>query len=162
TAMEPPVSFKADSLREEKVKVLQSIKPMNRQDVNIFTVRGQYGSGKMDGKIVPAYLNEPGVSSRSKVETYVAVEFYIENWRWAGVPFYLRTGKRLTRQLTEIAIHFKRTPHTIFSLTQKDKIQPNIVVLQIQPVEGISVSFGAKKPSNEMDIGTVMMNFSYQ
>jgi glucose-6-phosphate 1-dehydrogenase len=162
TAMEPPVSFNADALRAEKVKVLQSIKPMNRQAVSALTVRGQYGAGKIAGQFAPAYRDEPGVSKQSLVETYAAVEFHIENWRWAGVPFYLRTGKRLSRQLTEIAIHFKPTPHTIFSKLPKEKIQSNIVVLQIQPIEGISVSFGAKRPSNEMDIGVVMMSFSYQ
>lgn len=162
TAMEPPISFEADAVREEKVQVLRSIHPMSPDEVGRRTVRAQYSRGTIDGNPVPAYREEPGVASDSPIETYAAVHFQIANWRWSGTPFYLRTGKRLARPLTEIAVHLKRTPQALFARTPDDLIEPNVIVLKLQPQEGITVSFGAKKPGIEMHTGTVHMDFSYQ
>jgi glucose-6-phosphate 1-dehydrogenase len=161
TAMEPPVAFDADSVREQKVQVFRSIRPMSVDDVARFTVRGQYGSGVIDGKRVPGYRQEPGVNPNSTTETYAAVEFQIENWRWAGVPFYIRTGKRLRRNLTEIRVHLKPTPQALFASTSS-AIGPNVITISIQPDEGISIAFGAKRPGTEMRTVTVQANFSYQ
>jgi glucose-6-phosphate 1-dehydrogenase len=162
TAMEPPVAFDADSVREEKVQVWRSIHRMTPVEMAERTVRGQYGPGEVDGERVPSYREEKGVAKDSSTETYVAIEFCVENWRWAGVPFYLRTGKRLSRPLTEIAVHLKRTPQALFSRTPNDRIEPNVIVLRIQPDEGITVTFGAKRPGTEMRTGTVHMDFCYQ
>jgi glucose-6-phosphate 1-dehydrogenase len=162
TAMEPPVEFDADAVRDEKMRVLRSIHPMTPKEVGERTVRGQYGAGEIDGQRVPAYRDEPGVAPESSAETYAAVEFRVDNWRWSGVPFYVRTGKRLARSITEIAVHFKRTPQALFARTPEDHIEPNVIVLRIQPDEGIIVSFGAKLPGAEMHTGTVRMDFCYQ
>jgi glucose-6-phosphate 1-dehydrogenase len=162
TAMEPPVAFDADSVREEKVQVLRSIRRLKPDEVAARTVRGQYGPGEIDGQAVNAYRDEAGVAANSRTETYVAIEFTISNWRWAGVPFYVRTGKCLTRPLTEIAIHLKRTPQALFARTPDDQIEPNVIVLRIQPNEGITVAFGAKQPGFEMETRTVHMDFCYQ
>jgi glucose-6-phosphate 1-dehydrogenase len=162
TAMEPPVAFDADSVREQKVQVLRSIHPMSPEEVRNQTVRGQYGAGTADGQAVPGYREESGVAKDSTTETYVALEFYINNWRWADVPFYIRSGKRLRQRMTEIAIHLKRTPQALFSRTPEDRIEPNVIVLCIQPDEGITVTFGAKRPGPEMHTGTVHMDFSYR
>jgi len=162
TAMEPPVAFDADSVREEKIQVWRSIHRMTAAEVAERTVRGQYGPGEIDGEPVPGYRDEKRVAADSSTETYVAIEFRIENWRWAGVPFYVRTGKRLALPLTEIAVHLKRTPQALFSRTPDDRIEPNVIVLRIQPDEGITVTFGAKHPGTEMRTGTVHMDFCYQ
>lgn len=162
TAMEPPVAFDANSVREEKVQVLRSIRRMTPEEVKERTVRGQYGPGTIDGEPVPGYREEPGVAQDSKTETYVAVQFCVSNWRWADVPFYLRAGKRLSRPYTEIAVHLKPTPQALFAKTPKDQIEPNVIALRIQPEEGISVTFGAKRPGVEMHTGTVQMDFCYQ
>ncbi|HEY3130997.1 MAG TPA: glucose-6-phosphate dehydrogenase [Acidobacteriota bacterium] len=162
TAMEPPVAFDADSVREEKVQVLRSIHPMTSEEVAEQTVRGQYGAGEIDGSRVPAYRDEQGVPRDSGTETYAAVQFRIQNWRWADVPFYLRTGKRLARPITEIAVHLKRTPQALFARTPHDRIEPNVIVLRIQPDEGITITFGAKRPGTEMHTAMVHMDFSYQ
>jgi len=162
TAMEPPVAFDADSVREEKVQVLRSIRRLKPEEVAERTVRGQYGPGESGGKKVAGYREEQGVKQGSTIETYAAVEFRISNWRWSGVPFYVRTGKRLGRDLTEIAVHFKRTPQALFARTPKEEIDPNIVALRIQPNEGITVTFGAKRPGFEMRTSTVHMDFCYQ
>ena len=162
TAMEPPVAFDADSVREEKVQVLRSIPPLQPTEVARRTVRGQYGPGEIDGESLKTYREESGVAQASLTETYVAVEFGIANWRWAGVPFYVRTGKRLARQLTEIAVHLKRTPQALFARTPHDQIEPNTIVLRIQPNEGITVTIGAKRPGSEMHTSTVHMDFCYQ
>ncbi|HKV37653.1 MAG TPA: glucose-6-phosphate dehydrogenase, partial [Blastocatellia bacterium] len=162
TAMEPPVAFDANSVREEKVQVLRSIHPMSPDEVAERTVRGQYGPGKSDNSPAPGYREEKGVKKDSMTETFTAVEFRINNWRWADVPFYVRTGKRLAKPLTEIAVHLKRTPQALFSRTPDERIEPNVIVLRIQPVEGITVTFGAKRPGAEMHTGTVHMDFSYQ
>ena len=161
TAMEPPVAFDADSVREQKVQVFRSIRPMSAEDVARFTVRGQYGSGVIDGKRVPGYRQEPDVNPNSTAETYAAVKFHIENWRWAGVPFYIRTGKHLARNLTEIRVHLKPTPQALFANTSS-VIAPNVITISIQPDEGISIAFDAKRPGTHMRTVTVQANFSYQ
>jgi len=161
TAMEPPVAFDADTVRTQKVQVLRAIQPMTKEQVAQFTVRGQYGPGTIDGKPVPGYREEPNVHPDSQTETYVAVEFHVDNWRWAGVPFYVRAGKRLAKSLTEVAIHFKPTPQALFSRNPND-VHRNVISLRIQPNEGIALSFGAKKPGQEMRAIGVDMNFSYK
>jgi glucose-6-phosphate 1-dehydrogenase len=162
TAMEPPIAFDADSVREQKVQVLRSIRPMTADEVAKRTVRGQYGPGEIGGKKVPGYGQEPNVNSNSATETYAAVEFYVDNWRWAGVPFYIRTGKRLPRQLSEIRVHLKRTPQALFASTPYEQLGPNVITLRIQPNEGISIAFDAKRPGNQMRTLTVDANFSYE
>jgi glucose-6-phosphate 1-dehydrogenase len=157
-AVEPPASFDATAVRNEKLKVLQSIRPFNLEMVAQWVVRGQYSPGKVGDKALPGYREEHGVNPNSRTETFVAMRLLIDNWRWAGVPFYLRTGKRLAKRTTEIMIQFKRAPHIVF---RERDVQPNCLILNIQPDEGISVSFGAKKPGTEMNIGNVEMNFSY-
>jgi len=158
-AVEPPASFDATAVRNEKLKVLQSIRPFDLGMVAQSVVRGQYAAGILDGKPVPGYRSEPGVSPTSRTETFVAMQVLIDNWRWAGVPFYLRTGKRMAKRTTEIVIQFKRAPHIVF---RERDVEANRLVLNIQPDEGISVSFGAKKPGPDMNIGNVTMNFSYR
>jgi len=160
TAMEPPVAFDADSVREQKVQVLRAIRPMSKAEVAKFTVRGQYGPGTIDGKTLPGYRQEPGVRPNSNTETYAAVEFHVDNWRWAGVPFYVRAGKRLAKPLTEVAVHFKRTPQALFSRNPED-VHHNVIALRIQPNEGIALSFGAKQPGQQMRAIRVDMDFSY-
>jgi glucose-6-phosphate 1-dehydrogenase len=162
TAMEPPIAFDADSVREQKVQVLRSIRPMTVDEVAKRTVRGQYGPGEIGGKKVPGYRQEPNVNGNSATETYAAVEFYVDNWRWAGVPFYIRTGKRLRRQLSEVRVHLKRTPQALFASTPHEQLGPNVITLRIQPNEGISIAFDAKRPGNQMRTLTVDANFSYE
>ena len=157
-AVEPPATFDATSVRNEKLKVLQSIRPFDLGMVAKSVVRGQYAQGQLGGKQVPGYREEPGVDANSRTETFVAMRVLIDNWRWAGVPFYLRTGKRLAKRTTEIVIQFRRAPHIVF---RGREAAPNRLVLNIQPEEGISVSFGAKRPGTEMSIGNVTMNFNY-
>ncbi len=158
-ALEPPAAFDATAVRNEKIKVLQSIRPFTAETVAKSVVRGQYGAGEMGGKRMPGYREEAGVNPHSRTETFVAVKLAIDNWRWADVPFYLRTGKRLAKRSTEIVIQFKRAPHMVF---RGRDIEPNRLVLNIQPDEGISISFGAKRPGTEMKIGTVTMDFCYR
>jgi glucose-6-phosphate 1-dehydrogenase len=160
--MEPPIAFDADALREQKVQVFRSIHPMNKDEVARRTVRGQYGPGEINGQPAPGYREEPGVKSNSSTETYVALELHVENWRWAGVPFYVRTGKRLAREFTEIRVHFKRTPQALFALTPDEQVEPNVVVISIQPDEGIALQFGAKRPGDQMQVVPVKANFSYR
>ena len=158
-AVEPPASFDATAVRNEKLKILQSIRPYNLEMVAQSVVRGQYAPGSANGNKLAGYRDEPGVNPKSRTETFVAMRVLIDNWRWAGVPFYLRTGKRLAKRTTEIMIQFRCAPHLVF----RDRdIEPNRLVLNIQPDEGISVSFGAKRPGTEMSIGNVTMNFSYR
>ncbi|HYA97563.1 MAG TPA: glucose-6-phosphate dehydrogenase, partial [Methylomirabilota bacterium] len=159
TAIEPPATFEANAVRNEKIKVLQSIRPFNLEMVAQSVVRGQYAAGRIDGQAVPGYRQEPGVSPHSRTETFVAAQFLVDNWRWAGVPFYVRTGKRLAKRSTEIVIQFRRAPHVVF---RGRDVEPNRLVLNIQPDEGISISFGAKQPGTEMRIGNVTMNFCYR
>jgi glucose-6-phosphate 1-dehydrogenase len=160
--MEPPVGFDADSVREQKAQVLRSIRPMSLEQVSERTVRGQYGPGMIGGQPVRGYREEPGVDPHSVTETYAAVEFYVDNWRWAGVPFYLRTGKRLARSMTEIAIHFKRTPQALFAQTPDEQIEANVITMSIQPNEGIAITFGAKRPGTQMRTIMVQADFSYE
>lgn len=159
-AMEPPVSFQADAVRAEKVKVWKAISTIHPAD----TVRGQYGPGTVDGKTVPGYRQEDRVHPRSQTETYAALRLEIENWRWAGVPFYIRAGKRLPKRVTEITIQFKQPPMLLFKggeCHDSSAIKPNLISMRIQPDEGISLRFGAKLPGPSMDISPVQMNFSY-
>ncbi|HEX8880851.1 MAG TPA: glucose-6-phosphate dehydrogenase [Candidatus Acidoferrum sp.] len=158
-AVEPPAAFDATAVRNEKLKVLQSIRPFNLEMVAQSVVRGQYAPGKLGDKPVAGYREEPGVNPASKTETFVAGRLLIDNWRWAGVPFYLRTGKRLGKRSTEIMIQFHCAPHIVF---REREVEPNRLVLNIQPDEGISISFGAKRPGTEMSIGNVTMDFSYR
>jgi glucose-6-phosphate 1-dehydrogenase len=162
TAMEPPVAFDADSVREEKVQVLRSIRRLKPEQAAERTVRAQYGPGEVEGEKIEGYKDEKGVAPSSLTETFAAVDFMISNWRWSGVPFYVRTGKALARNVTEIAVHLKRTPQALFARTPDDEIDPNVIVLRLQPNEGISVNFGAKRPGLEMRTSTVHMDFCYQ
>jgi glucose-6-phosphate 1-dehydrogenase len=161
TAMEPPASFSADAVRDEQAKVLNAIQPLSSEDVLHQTVRGQYGEGIVCKEKVQAYRAEPGVSPDSKTETFVAMKLNIDNWRWAGVPFYLRTGKRLAKRHTEIAIQFKRAPFQLFRQTPVHKLQTNRLVIQIQPDEGMALGFGAKIPGPQLRLGSVEMSFEY-
>jgi glucose-6-phosphate 1-dehydrogenase len=162
TAMEPPVSFDADVVRDEQAKILKAIQLMTPEDVLVRTVRGQYGEGLNGNQRTAAYRAEPLVSPTSNTETFVAMKLYIDNWRWADVPFYLRTGKRLPKRVTEITIQFKRAPFLLFRDTSVDKLTPNRLVLHLQPDEGISLSFGAKIPGPIVRLGGVNMNFNYK
>src|SRR5438132_222855 len=161
TAMESPVSFQADAVRDEQAKVLHSLLHLNSEDVLQRSVRGQYGEGMLGGERVPGYRSESGVAPESRTETFVAMKLNIDNWRWAGVPFYLRTGKRLAQRHTEIAIQFKRMPFELFRNAPFHKLHTNTLVIQIQPVEGISLSFGAKIPGPLLRVGSVDMSFEY-
>ncbi|HYF65282.1 MAG TPA: glucose-6-phosphate dehydrogenase [Herpetosiphonaceae bacterium] len=160
TAMEPPVRFDAESVRGEKVKVLHAIHPLRGAEVDANTLRAQYGHGTINGEDVPGYLQEKGVNPESRTPTFVGLRFEIENWRWAGVPFYLRTGKRLAKRVTEIAIQFKMPPLLLFPEI-RDDIQPNVLALRIQPNEGITLRFSAKQPGQRMTIHPVNMDFRY-
>ena len=161
-AMEPPISFGADGVRDEKVRLLRSIRPFDINKWEDFWVRGQYGPGLIDGKAIKCYLEEEGVSPNSKTETFVAAKLFIDNWRWQGVPFYLRTGKRLAVQNTEIAITFKKVPYSMFSSIGLEELPQNVLVLKIQPEEGISLSFQAKRPGSKICMSTLNMNFDYK
>ncbi|HSF42385.1 MAG TPA: glucose-6-phosphate dehydrogenase [Thermoanaerobaculia bacterium] len=161
TAMEPPISFAADAVRDERVKVLWAIRPLSHEDVLRQAVRGQYGEGSADGTRFPAYRAEKSVSPASATETFVALQLFIDNWRWADVPFYLRTGKHLPKRATEIAIQFKRAPFMLFRDTPVESLSSNVLVLHIQPDEGISLRFEAKKPGPNVRLGTVRMAFEY-
>ncbi|OHB55788.1 MAG: glucose-6-phosphate dehydrogenase [Planctomycetes bacterium GWF2_50_10] len=156
--MEPPASFEADRIRDEKVKLFRSIRPIETAKV----VRGQYIEGIVKDKTVPGYRQEPGVRPDSNIETYAAAKLYIDNWRWKGVPFYLRTGKRLSRQVSEIAITFKQVPHLLFESSGIGKLDPTVLVIEIQPNEGISLSFQAKSPGAKTCISQLSMAFTYK
>jgi glucose-6-phosphate 1-dehydrogenase len=160
-AMEPPVGFEADFIRDEKTKVFRSLHPLREEDVDRFTVVGQYGPGKINGKEVPGYRQEKGISPDSSTATFFAGAFYIANWRWAGVPFYVRTGKRMARRITEIAIQFDQPPLRLFGRTC-DVLEPNLLLLTIQPEEKISLRFGVKVPRMANQIYPIDMKFSYQ
>jgi glucose-6-phosphate 1-dehydrogenase len=160
TAMEPPVAFEADAVRAEKVKVLQSIRPIGGAEIDDWAVRGQYGSGVVEGKKVPGYREEENVNAESSTPTYAAVKYAIDNWRWAGVPFYVRSGKRLAERVSEIAIEFKRVPHPLFSKAA-GTLNPNVLRLRIQPDEGVSLKFDAKIPGTVMQVQSVYMDFPY-
>ncbi len=160
-AMEPPTSFHADPVRDEKSKVLRAISALDPEEVLTRAVRGQYGPGAVAGKAAAGYREEPNVSPTSKTETFVAMELYVDNWRWADVPFYMRTGKRLPARTTEIAIQFKRAPHSLFRGTKVENLAPNVMVMRLQPDEGISLGFQAKVPGPVMKMAEVRMDFDY-
>jgi glucose-6-phosphate 1-dehydrogenase len=159
TAMEPPVVADAESIRDEKVKVLKALRPIRGSEVERRTVRGQYAAGWVSGREVPGYQDEPEVKSGSHTETFVALEAYIDNWRWADTPFYLRHGKRMPKRVSEIAVHFKRPPKMFFPT--EENIDPNVLILRIQPTEGISLRFAAKVPGPTMRLRDVNMDFLY-
>jgi glucose-6-phosphate 1-dehydrogenase len=158
-AMEPPISFRPEDVRDEKVKVLHAIQPLDPDDIRRGVVRAQYAADR-SGSIV-GYTQEPNVAADSRTETFVALRLCIDNWRWAGVPFYLRTGKRLRERTTEVAVQFKRAPFSLFRETKIDCLEPNVLTIRIQPDEGISLSFHAKQPGPFVRLGNVTMNFSY-
>ena len=161
TAMEPPISFGADAVRDEQAKVLHAIQPSTPEEVLTRAVRGQYSEGMEDGKTVAGYRQEPFVAAESSTETFVALKLMIDNWRWADVPFYIRTGKRLPKRVTEIAIQFRRAPFVLFRDTPVEKLSHNSLVMHIQPDEGISLRFGAKVPGPTVKVGPVNMDFKY-
>jgi glucose-6-phosphate 1-dehydrogenase len=161
TAMEPPISFDADEVRNKQAEVLHAIQPLGPEEVLTNMVRGQYSEGVIEGERVPGYRSEPDVAPNSNTETFVALKLQIDNWRWAGVPFYLRTGKRLNRRTSEIVIQFRRTPFVLFRNTTVRNLETNRLVIHIQPGEGISLSFGAKIPGSLMRLGLVNMDFNY-
>jgi glucose-6-phosphate 1-dehydrogenase len=162
TAMEPPSAFDATSVRDEKVKVLRAIHPwQHREGDRDFTVRGQYGPGWVAGQQMPGYREEPGVDPHSLTDTFVALKLYIDNWRWAGVPFYLRTGKALPKRVTEVAVQFKNAPFSMFRETAATSLEPNVMAMRIQPDEGIVLKFGAKVPGPDIAIRSVNMDFLY-
>ena len=163
TAMEPPTCFEADAVRNEKNKVIQSIRRFtSAEDIRRCAVRGQYVTGMVGGKLVGAYREADRVDHRSRTETYAALKLTIDNWRWAGMPFYLRTGKALPRRTTEIAVQFKQAPFAMFRDTPVDKLKPNRIILHIQPDEGINLSFGAKVPGPQVRMKAVDMQFRYK
>jgi len=160
-AMEAPTSFDADAVRSEKAKVIQAIHPLSGRQAVRDVVRGQYRAGRYGADPVPGYRSEPDVDCNSSTETYIAMRLAIDNWRWAGVPFYIRTGKRLARRRTEISIHFKQAPFALFRDTPVEKLTPNILFLHIQPTEGVTLQFSAKVPGPRVRLGGVSMNFNY-
>ncbi|MEO6052759.1 MAG: glucose-6-phosphate dehydrogenase [Chthoniobacterales bacterium] len=160
-AMEPPSSISGDSVRNEKVKVLEAIRPMNPEEVLKNTVRGQYGRGRLNGVDVPAYRSEPDVNPQSNTETYAAVKLAVENWRWADVPFYLRSGKRLAAHTTQVVISFKRAPLLLFGEEVTQVGGPNRLVLHIQPEEGITLDIHAKRPGPKITVASVPLDFNY-
>ncbi len=160
TAMEPPVDLSANAVRDEKVKVLRSLRPIQGKEVRTNVIRAQYGAGAINGKRVPAYRDEENIPAESATETYVALQLNIDNWRWAGVPFYLRVGKRLPKAATEIALHFKSVPPVLFGGAQ-DPVDDNVLVVRIQPDEGVSLRMCAKKPGSSVRIEPVKMDFQY-
>jgi glucose-6-phosphate 1-dehydrogenase len=159
TAMEPPVSLHANDLRDEKVKVLKALRPIPDGRFDEFAVRAQYRAGGPAGRPIPDYAKETGVAAGSTTETYVALKLYIDNWRWAGVPFFLRSGKAMAKKVTEIALVFRDTPHRLFG--DKSSAEPNVLIIRIQPDEGISIRVGSKLPGNTLDIQAVNMDFRY-
>jgi len=162
TAMEPPISFDADAVRAKKAEVIQAIHPLTQERVLQDAVRGQYGAGTVLGNKVQAYRNEPDVAPDSVAETFVALKFQIDNWRWAGVPFYLRTGKYMPRRWTEIAIRFHQAPYTLFRGTDVERMNPNWMILRIQPDEGIALEFAAKHPGPTVKLSNASMDFAYK
>jgi glucose-6-phosphate 1-dehydrogenase len=160
-AMEPPVSLEPEPIRDEKVKLLKSLRPLTREEVASQVVRGQYFAGIVDGQSRPGYRQEPKVKSDSNVETYIALKLFIDNWRWSGVPFYLRTGKNLPASASEVRIQFRPTPHVLFAAQCGQKLDPNALTLRLQPNEGISLRFNGKVPGTSLAVRPVRMHFSY-
>ena len=160
-AMEAPASFDADSVRNEKVKLLKSVRPFNLKELGKDVVRARYASGKINSANVPGYLNEPGIKNSSTTETYACTKMMIDNWRWQGVPFFLRSGKRMGKRVSEIAITFKRIPHSIFAPIRAEDLAPNTLVLNVQPDEGLALTIQAKQPGPKLCMGSLSMDFKY-
>ncbi len=161
-AMEPPVSFEADEVRSKKTDVLKAIRPISREQVSQFAVRGQYGRGVVGGQAVPAYRQEPDVAADSTTETYAALKLYVDNWRWQDVPFYLRTGKRLPLRVSEVFVQFQPVPHRSFPASAYTTWMPNRMAIRIQPEEAIQLRFQAKQPGPILHLRPVQMRFSYK
>ena len=161
-AMEPPASFDADHLDDEKIKILQSIRPFTQASIPTLAIRGQYGPSRVNGKEVIGYRDEENVQNHSTTDTFAAITFFIDNWRWQGVPVYLRSGKRLKKSFAEIAIQFRRVPHLIFRGVSSEVLNPNTLIFRIQPDEGIFLTFEAKHPGAKLCLSSVTMNFNYQ
>ncbi|HLO27034.1 MAG TPA: glucose-6-phosphate dehydrogenase [Geobacteraceae bacterium] len=161
-AMEPPVSFAADEVRNKKVDVLHAIRAIRSDEVHRMAVRGQYGKGEINGRAVPAYRDEPGVADGSATETFAALKLFIDNWRWQGVPFYLRTGKRLHARVSEVTILFRPAPHQLFPAAAVENWQPNRLMLRIQPEEGVITRIQVKQPGTRLLLGPVDMQFRYR
>jgi glucose-6-phosphate 1-dehydrogenase len=162
TAMEPPISFDADAVRAKKAEVIQAIRPMSEAEALRNAVRGQYAAGTVLGRPAKAYRTEPDVAPDSTTETFIACKLSVDNWRWAGVPFYLRTGKYMKRRQTEIAIRFHQAPYTLFRGTEVERLHPNWMILRIQPDEGIALEFAAKRPGPTVTLDSVRMDFAYR
>jgi glucose-6-phosphate 1-dehydrogenase len=160
SAMEPPSTFEADAVRDEKLKVLKALRRIPQNEMDNYIVRAQYGPGSVLGQRVGSYKEEKGVSPASTTDTYVAMKFFIDNWRWAGVPFYLRSAKRMPKRVTEVAIHFKHVPLKLFG-ESKTASEANVLAIRIQPDEGISLNFGSKVPGPSMEVHPVNMEFRY-
>src|SRR5260221_6882143 len=161
TTMEPPISFSSAAVHDEQAKILHALQPFSEEDVLHCTVRGQYGPGVIKGERVPAYRAEEGVPADSKTETFVALKLLIDNWRWAGVPFYLRTGKRLATRHTEVAVQFKRAPLVLLRVASVSSMDAIQLIIHIAPDESVSLRFGAKIPGAQMKVGEVEMDFNY-
>jgi len=161
-AMEPPASFAADRVRDEKVKLLRAVRSFESRAIADCVVRGQYGPGVLNNTELPGYLEEQNISPGSCTETFVAATVFIDNWRWNGVPFYIRSGKRLPRKLTEIAIVFKRVPHSIFTPLGPNDLRPNVLVMAVQPEEGVGLTIQAKRPGAKLCISDLTMDFRYR
>jgi glucose-6-phosphate 1-dehydrogenase len=161
-AMEPPPALEADTLRDEKVKVLRSIRPVPRRALHAHAFRAQYAAGNLDGRQVPGYQQEAGVENNSVTETFVAAKLLVDNWRWRGVPFYLRTGKRLARQQSTIAIRFKHPPQQLFQETPLENMDPNWIVLRLQPAESMHLEIHARQPGLGLHTRMIRMNAGYR
>jgi glucose-6-phosphate 1-dehydrogenase len=162
TAMEPPVGLDADAVRDEKGKLLRSVRPVAAEEVATAAVRGQYGAGRPDGQEAVGYRQEPGVAKSSPTVSYAAMRLFIDNWRWEGVPFYLRSGKRMAKRVTEVAIQFKRPPMLLFKSHAVEDVSPNVLVMRIQPDEGVSLTFEVKPPGHDMVISPLSLDFNYE
>jgi glucose-6-phosphate 1-dehydrogenase len=162
TAMEPAVSFNAEEVRNEKSKLLRAVRPIAPEEVSNAAVRGQYSAGRIANQPVPGYREEPGVTRNSSTVSYAAIKLWIDSWRWEGVPFYLRSGKRLAKRVTEIAIQFKRPPMLLFRACAVEEVNPNVLVIRIQPNEGISLTFEVKPPGPDICISPLSLDFSYE
>jgi glucose-6-phosphate 1-dehydrogenase len=161
-AMEPPASYEADEVREERAKLLRSVRIMKPEDVSKYAVAGQYGPARIGNEEVAGFREEPGVDPNAQTTTYAAVSFFVDNWRWAGTPFYLRSGKRLPKRVTDIAIQFYAAPHSPFSEgAPGETTRPNLLIIRIQPEEGISLRFLSKQPGSRMRLRPVSMDFNY-
>jgi glucose-6-phosphate 1-dehydrogenase len=159
--MEPSASFRPTSVRDERSKLLRSIKPLAPDEIRANAVAGQYGPARVGGQDLPGFRQEPGVKADAQTDTYAAVTFFVENWRWAGVPFYVRTGKRMPKRVTEIAIQFHRAPLALFQDEDGGSLAPNLLIVRIQPEEGISLKFLSKRPGAGMTLRPVSMDFNY-